>query len=390
MRILVVHPHLSAIGGGNAVAAWTLQGLREEAELTLLGLEPPDFAGVNRTFGTDLRASDFDVQTVTDVPSWWPWMPTQASLVRMMLLMRACRELDRKRRFDRLVCTSNEFDFGRPGIQYVHYPWAYLPRPATERTLVHRIPGAVRAYQSLAAAIAPVSARRVRANRTLANSQFVRGRYERAWAGEASVVHPPVPGGFPEVAWENRADAFVCVGRLHREQRPLLVLAIVAGLRRGGDQLERRFPGTVSYSEHEAELRDRIAENGDWAKVHVGLSRRAMVEQIARQRYGIHAMVEEHFGIAPAELQRAGCITFAHNSGGPVEILGGDERVLFDTAEDAVEKIEAVLRSETRQRELGRAATSRAERFSEERFVDEMRREVLGGWRGPEERAAVD
>jgi hypothetical protein len=50
---------------------------------------------------------------------------------------------------------------------------------------------------------------------------------------------------------------------------------------------------------------------------------------VASHRYGIHAMEEEHFGMGPAEILSAGCLLFAHDSGGPVEILGGEERLLL-------------------------------------------------------------
>jgi glycosyltransferase involved in cell wall biosynthesis len=41
-------------------------------------------------------------------------------------------------------------------------------------------------------------------------------------------------------------------------------------------------------------------------------------------RYGIHGMLDEHFGMAPAELAAAGCIVFVPNDGGQVEIVDDD------------------------------------------------------------------
>jgi glycosyltransferase involved in cell wall biosynthesis len=84
-------------------------------------------------------------------------------------------------------------------------------------------------------------------------------------------------------------------------------------------------------------------------------------------------MQNEHFGIAPAELQRAGCITFVHRSGGPMEIVGRREELMFDDAAEGCERICRVVRDTGAQEELRRFAAERAECFSEERFCTELR-----------------
>lgn len=378
MRILVVHPVLSAVGGGNAVAVRTLEALAADNEVTLLCLEPADLAGADRAFGSSLCDVDLQV-VVAPEPSviGVRGMMYRRSLGRMMWLMRHCRELDAARPFDRLVCTSNEFDFGRPGIQYVHYPWAYLPRPATEQTAMHHHPGAVRLYQRLAACLAPLSNERVRANRTLANSSFVRQRYADAWGADAEVLAPPVPGDFPAVAWEERRDGIVCLGRLHHEKRWGMVVDVAAELRRRGFPLDLHLIGLAESARDEAELRKKIEPHANWARIHVSIAREELVALVSRYRYGMHAMYEEHFGIAVAELQRAGCITLAHRSGGPIDILEKDERVLFEDVKDAVEKMQSILESPTRQAALREAAAQRGQAYSNENFMAGMRRAVL-------------
>jgi glycosyltransferase involved in cell wall biosynthesis len=84
-------------------------------------------------------------------------------------------------------------------------------------------------------------------------------------------------------------------------------------------------------------------------------------------------MPEEHFGIAPAELQRAGCITFVHNSGGQVEIVGGDSRLTFDSVEDASERIARVIENSGLEHELRGQVAERRSWFTAERFCDSVR-----------------
>ena len=84
-------------------------------------------------------------------------------------------------------------------------------------------------------------------------------------------------------------------------------------------------------------------------------------------------MEEEHFGIAVAELQRAGCIPFVHNSGGPPEIIGDDPRLTFQDPQEAAQKIAAVLASCELQGALRTWVERRRELFSAERFSKELR-----------------
>ena len=81
-------------------------------------------------------------------------------------------------------------------------------------------------------------------------------------------------------------------------------------------------------------------------------------------------MVGEHFGIAPAELQRGGCITFVPDDGGVVEIVGGDERLIYHSEEDAVEKIDRMLSDPELRAATVRDVVARAALFTEERLFE--------------------
>lgn len=346
--------------------------------MTLLTWSSPDLEAVNRTFGTSLCTTDFETRIATH-----PWarlvadLPPTLDLLLNSLLSRACRGLDSSERFDHLFCANNEFDFGRRGTQYVHYPWAYLPRPRTERRWYHQIPGAIRAYRWLCFRVGGMSRRRMRLNRTLVNSAFVRERFRSAWGSEAEVVHPPVAGGFPSVAWSERENGVVCIGRFHREKRQDAAIEIVAALRRRGHDLQLHLVGTPDDTAYEAELRSAITHHGDWIRVHSAIPRDELLALVARQRYGLHVMREEHFGIGVAEMQRAGCLVFVPRIGGPAEIVGNDERLLFDTDSGAVDRIDCVLRDAPLAAELRRHAARCSESFDSERFMAEIRRAVL-------------
>jgi glycosyltransferase involved in cell wall biosynthesis len=372
-RVLLVHPNIVPSGGGQSVAAWTLQALRETTELSLLTWVPVDYKGVNRLFGTSLQPGDFRVYRTPSLPSrFMDSLPTPTALLKLFLMQRWCRKLDAAERFDVLIGTNNEIDFGRRGIQYVHFPWSYLPRPSVDLRWYHT-GGAVAAYRAACQLLSDVSEERIRQNVTLVNSAFIGDKVRQVRGGSSIVLPPPVPGGFPEVPWTDREEAFIGVGRLSPEKRWENAVEIVRRLRDAGRSVRLTLvctPDNPSYGRQIRMLQQRYA---DWMTIRSNLPREELVNLVARHRYGLHPMEGEHFGIAVAELQRGGCIPFVHRSGGPMEIVGGEERLMFETVNEAAGKIAAVLDSETIQQELRVRAAERAHAYTAEQFVESVR-----------------
>jgi hypothetical protein len=127
---------------------------------------------------------------------------------------------------------------------------------------------------------------------------------------------------------------------------------------------------------HYCELRRLVDANSDWVTLDENLSRQDLSRLTTQARYGIHAQIDEHFGIAPAEILMGGGIPFVHNSGGQVEISGRDPRICFTTQEDAVEKITAVMRDDHAQEAILESLAPRKKLFTCERFVEGIRKGV--------------
>jgi len=91
-RVLVAHPYIGIVGGGNVVAAWALQALREEFEVILATLAPVDCPALNRNFGTSLRESDFDLRIApARYRSLLRLVPTQGALMEIAVTTRWAR-----------------------------------------------------------------------------------------------------------------------------------------------------------------------------------------------------------------------------------------------------------------------------------------------------------
>lgn len=360
------------------MSAWTLEALRGRADVTVLSWGPVALARVNRAFGTSLAPSDFRWEHLGPGPRGaLAAVPLPLALLRINLLLRRARWLLARDGYDVVLSTMNEADVGMRAIQYVHYPWAFYPRPHADYRWYHHSP-AMRAYRALSARVSGYSAEGVRRNLTLVNSDWTGRVFQACYGVQPVTLHPPVAGGFPEVPWEAREDAFVCAGRLAPEKELEKVIAILARVRARGHALRLRVVGHAQQRLYAARVRRAAAPHRDWISFHLDLSRDELVRLVARHRYGLHGMVGEHFGIAPAEMLRAGCIPFVPADGGPEEIVGGDERLIYRSPDDAVAKIDRMLRDAGLREDVRAGLEPQREQLSEQRFMRRIRELVDG------------
>ncbi len=126
-----------------------------------------------------------------------------------------------------------------------------------------------------------------------------------------------------------------------------------------------------AYRRH---LRRVLECHRDWVRLAQDISREEVVCLLEASRYGLHGMVGEQFGMAVAEMQRAGCIFFVPHMGGPVEIVGHEPRVLYASVEEAVTKMDAVLRDPGLQMDLYHQALRQRELFTTEALCARCRR----------------
>jgi glycosyltransferase involved in cell wall biosynthesis len=378
LRVLFVQPSIQPPGGGNALAAWMIEALRDEYELHAVLLEPPDLEQVNSYYGTHLTP---DVFTVHLAPSWWRstirWCrrhaPISLDLLGRKLTMRVAAAVERD--MDLVISASNEIQSTRPAIQYIHFPWGYWPRPDVEIRWYHRIPGALPLYYWFAQMLHPVSREAIARNRTLVNSAWTGRHYRKSYGAESEVLFPPIAGTPPRIPWSDRKNGFVALGRIARVKRLDLSIRLIDAIRSRGHEVGLTIIGSADDPVCLAEIRRLIASRA-WVSLETNLSRDEVLRALASHRFGIHSMEEEHFGMAVAEMVLAGCIPFVHADGGPIEIVTGDERLTFRNQTEAVDKIVRVLDDPALQDALRQRLQPQAELFNTQRFGREVRRIV--------------
>ena len=233
-KVLLIPHDMDHPGGGTCVAAWALQALAGRHEVSVLSWQPVDLRITNRNFGTDLKQEDFRFFTINPaLRRVMSLIPTPLAHLSNQLLYRKAKKLNDTERFDVVIGAINEIDIGVPAIQYIHFPWAYWPRPEVELRWYHVVP-LLQIYRKFCAMLSGYDQGRVAHNMSLANSDWTGRKFEACYGVRPRTVYPPVPGGFPATPFDQRERAFVAVGRISREKRLEEIIQTLAAVRARG------------------------------------------------------------------------------------------------------------------------------------------------------------
>jgi glycosyltransferase involved in cell wall biosynthesis len=374
-RVLLVQPSMQPPGGGNGVAAWMLQALADAHDVTVLSWRPIDVEAIDRFFGTSLGTARFATRVV---PAAWRRvadpLPVPGALLRSSLLMRYTRRVTDG--FDVIIGAHNETDYGRRGIQYVHYPAYLRPRPDVDLRWYHVAP-LLAAYYRVTDAIAGFSVSRMKTNLTLANSDWTAAQVFRSLGIHAQTLYPPVVEGEPPAGWADRRRGFLAMGRISPEKEYERVIRILARVRAHASDVTLTIVGTFDHASrgYMQRLTALVAslDAHTWVSFRENLPRADVRALIASHRYGIHGMREEHFGMAPAEMVRGGMLVWVPNGGGQVEIVGDSPLLRYGSEEEAAAQILSVIANPHEEQRLRDHLAHHGERFSVERFVATVR-----------------
>ncbi|MFC6988174.1 glycosyltransferase [Haloplanus sp. GCM10025708] len=372
--ILVVHPTLMAKGGGESVCMNVLEALEVDYNVDLLTSEIPDFDELNAYYGTSVSA--VGVRPLNGGTGIAQRIPTMHfTRFKVSLLNRYLTKHEIGSEYDLVFSTYNDLQIPYPSIQYIHHP-------NFNRTVVdgmgRQYPTSVYSvYDALCeyVAHAPDDSSDVQ---YLTNSDWMGDRIAGILGERPQTVYPPVlTDDIRADEWSGRENGFVTIGRVSPEKNVLRNIEILARLDERGHDVHYHILGPSRGSPLPFEsYQDRVESRAaDYPFVHLEgeVSRERLVELVQSHKYGLHGMDHEHFGIAVAELVAGGTIPFVPRGGGQVEVVDRCEDVLYDSVDDAVEKIDRVLSDEAVQRDVRERLPDVEERFGRERFQREIR-----------------
>ena len=375
-RLAVIHPWLRAAGGSEPVALWAAEELKTDYEVEILTMGKSGLDELNAAYGTSLAEPEVRFVRLP-IPRL---LGTRGDAWRGIRLVRWVRA--RAREFDVLLSSYNVMDFGRPGIQYIsdfsfsdRMRRALMENTGDWREGFRRAGAARRGYLAMGRILSGQTKRGWRRNLTVANSAFTRDLLAAAFGVQTSVVFPPVPRIDSPLPWEQRAEGFVSVGRIVPEKRVIEMINILARVRSASPALVYRVLGRVPDSPYGRTVADRARAAGGWIRLDGPVFGPAKAKKLAGYRYGLAGRFHEAFGIATAEMVRAGMIVWVPASGGQTEIVDHPD-LIYDDDADAVAKIGRVLCDPARQSALRAHLAHQAEKFSVERFRAGIREAV--------------
>ena len=144
-RVCLIHHNLlKHRGGGDLTAAWILEALKDDYDLTYITWgDPVDLKEVDQFYGTHLAASGMKVNLIPSLTRLGFTTRPFRLIIALMERYMKCH----KDEYDIPFSTYNEIDFGKRGIQFVQGPSRsdkgasfYLPdyKPSALRTLYHK------------------------------------------------------------------------------------------------------------------------------------------------------------------------------------------------------------------------------------------------------------
>jgi len=355
---------------------WVLQALQDDYALTLVTTGVVDWDALNAFCGTSVRPDAVTLVTPRLPPTLRDLGPGAA--FRRALNQRQARRVAAG--CDAFVSAYNPVDVGRPAIQLIaDLSWdpplarRFDPLPPGLRGRLLASPAAHGAYAWLVARLARPSGRDPLAgDRVVANSHWVAELVERRHGVRTEVLYPPVPGTFPPVPWEARAQRFVSIGRIAPEKRVERLIAIIAGVRARGHDVALHLAGDLTGSAYGRDIARLAARSGPWVVLEGPVHGPAKAALLAGSRFGLHAREGEPFGIAVAELVLAGCVPFVPALGGPAEIVA-HAALTYPDAAAAVDRIDRVLREPAALGPIREHLAARAPLFGTDAFVAGVR-----------------
>jgi glycosyltransferase involved in cell wall biosynthesis len=385
-KVAIVHPKLG-FGGSETRALWLLEALKRDYDVCLITGGKVDLLRLNEYYGTRLSPQEFSIREVR-MPLGLQGTAKFAGL-RRAFLQRYLKRVSLE--FDVMISGYNPCDFGIRGIQCIGdfafvREWRLALHPSLQnyRRWWYGDSPLRNAYLAFCNLVSKPNPDAWKRNVTVANSGWSAGCLRREFGIEARTVYPPVADDFPAIPYQEKENGFVCIGRVVPEKRMDAIIELLGRVREDGCDIHLHLLGGIDDSQYGRRLKQLCAKHHDWVFPEGLVFGRRKKELMARHRFGINACENESFGIAVAEMVKAGCIVFVPNGGGQVEIVNHPALIYEDDA-DAVRKIEAVLANAALQGSLREHLSQGAQRFSVSNFQGAMQnlvREFLEGEKG--------
>jgi|GEM_PF-1340593 len=374
-KVAIIHPQFFRRGGAEARAVWVAESLKEEYDVSLVTMGAVDIALLNDWYGTALAARSLRLISLP-IPALFK---KRGDALRAYRLCRWCKR--HAGDFDVMISTYNVMDFGTKGLQFiadVSFDDAlrrrFHPHTGNGRFLYRR--SVLRdLYLKMGRSLAGITQDGWRQNSTIANSSWSRAvMQEQLGVTVDDVVYPPVYVPARPENWDKREFGFVWIGRIVPEKEVEKAIEIIRQVRMMGYDAHLHIIGDAPDTSYAGEISALCREYRQWVSWNSFYGEKKW-ECVFKHKFGIATCAYEAFGIAVAELVKAGCVVWVPRSGGQVEIV--DHPLLtYTSVEDAVRNIGTLLESRSLQDSVRIHLECQGAKFSTDNFMSAVRRKV--------------
>jgi glycosyltransferase involved in cell wall biosynthesis len=376
LRIAIVHSELKGGAGSEARALWLAEALKEMGAITLMSMGEINLERLNEIYGTRLSPREI---SLVSIPI--PWLfRYKFDAFRGYRLARYIKK--NSKNYDVMISAYNVVDFGKPGIQFIadfsfddRLRRNYNPMASSIQNVIYKKTPARMFYLWVGRILSRTFQEGWLKNLTVANSIWTQKILKKEYGLDCEVLYPPVSGTFRPVSWAERENGFMVLGRFSPEKRIERVISILGQVREKGFDVHLHILGRGDNAAYAKYLSGLSQVHSDWVFLEGLVVGDEKNEFLASHRFGISGCRNEAYGIAVAEMVKAGAIVWVPDGGGQVEIVGRDE-LIYGTDDDAVEKIAWVLGSKQEQTRIKKILEKRAEAIEIGRFIDGSRRIV--------------
>lgn len=358
IKISVGHPTFGS-GGSEARCMQIMQALKDEFDITLVTTRSVDLDRMNAFYGTSIRLGEISVR-LAPVP-FFMRHNSRISALRGALYSRFSRRIGKE--FDICISTYNLTYWGKPGVHFIaDLTWdmalsfQYDDEPMLRRSLIYGDHLLRKCYLFICKWVEGGRAKDKADyfngdEEIIANSQWsaqiIKNRYDYDCD---KIIYPAVQDTFKNIPWSKKKTAFFSIGRITPEKRIERQIDILEKVRGLGHDIQFHLIGHVGSDNYGKKIKKKISGKS-WIIMEGKKFGPAKERLLTGIKFAIHTRSHEAFGITVAEMVKAGCIPFVPNSGGPTEIVPYKE-LQFESVEDAIEKIDCVLRDKNKQHDL--------------------------------------
>ncbi|MBO0889214.1 glycosyltransferase, partial [Candidatus Bathyarchaeota archaeon] len=331
MRLVVVHPRMSVLGGAERVAIHSLKaGLEAGYEVALIS-EEFDPRRIENFFACE---GLFERVETLAYPIFKPKLMRRALLYRQLYYHR--RQIQRvlaKHPDIHLLLSTQDIgyvpDTSARVVQYCYFPDYFSHIEFGRSVLGWRLYywPARRYYHERAKHVDGI----------LSTSNYTRDVVKRVWERDSLIIYPPCPVNLYESKEQPKENLVITVGRIVPEKRIEVFLDIARELPSlAFVAIGRTQEGKETYFEHLLKQKPNNASIID-------LPLREASDILARAKVYVHCTHSEQFGISIVEAMAAGCVPVVHDSGGPREIVTPEVGFRWLQVDEAVKRIAALM-----------------------------------------------